>query len=235
MLEHGRLYIGIGAERAGTTWIHSLIRRHPEVEKADKELKHFVDIFRDGSSAGVVRSYASRYSSTTELIQGEWTPRYMYDFWAPAMLAEAAPQARFLVSLRDPLARMRSGLTHSARQNLANTVWMVGDAFSKSLYGVQMERVVESLGSENLLVLQFEQVVKDPLSWLPKIYQFIGCEDVDFVPDRFKSRVNWTEGQRSEIPEFVELRAMREFQRDASRLKSLFREIDLDLWPSVSE
>ena len=42
---------------------------------------------------------------------GEWTPRYMVDFWTPALLREAAPSAKILVMLRDPFERFCSGVT----------------------------------------------------------------------------------------------------------------------------
>ena len=45
-------------------------------------------------------------------VAGEWTPGYLIDFWTPELIARAAPEARILVLLRDPIDRFRSGLTH---------------------------------------------------------------------------------------------------------------------------
>ena len=52
-------------------------------------------------------------------VSGEWTPGYLIDFWTPELIARAAPDARVLVLLRDPLERFRSGPDPPARDEHA--------------------------------------------------------------------------------------------------------------------
>ena len=79
---------------------------------------------------------------------GEWTPRYMYDGWPLAQIAQVAPKARILVMLRDPVDRYASGY---ARENrLARdrgeagiSAAMVEDQRVRGFYAGQVERVLE--------------------------------------------------------------------------------------------
>lgn len=48
----------------------------------------------------------------------------------------------------------------------------------------------ELFGKENVLVLIFEELKEDKASFLKKIYQHIGCEDIDFQPLESRKVVN---------------------------------------------
>ena len=93
-------FVGIGAQRSGTSWWHGLIETHPHVHALGwpfKEL-HFFDERRDADA----RAYHELFRRPRGRLAGEWTPRYMYDAHTPALLRRAAPDARLLVMLRDP-------------------------------------------------------------------------------------------------------------------------------------
>ena len=79
---------------------------------------------------------------------------------AAATPAEAAPDARILIMLRDPVERYHSGLEREARLyeqagTFAN-IAIVGDAIYRSMYHRQVQLVLESFGRERVLVLQYE-------------------------------------------------------------------------------
>ena len=97
-------------------------------------------------------AYAARFDTNAEGLQGEWTPRYMFDPWGMPRLAAVAPHARILVILRDPWARAVSGYLRSKNQRLANDVWMMHDAISKSLYARQVERIYEWFDADSIVL-----------------------------------------------------------------------------------
>src|SRR6185436_19482718 len=71
-------FVGIGADRSGTTWWHSLISSHPQVSVApgaEKEV-HFFDPFWDGSfGEDDAARYREQFPRAEGAIAGEWTPR----------------------------------------------------------------------------------------------------------------------------------------------------------------
>ena len=60
--------------------------------------------------ADFVERYHRNFPRPAGGVTGEWTPRYMYDHWSLRLLRRAAPEARILVILRDPIERYRSAL-----------------------------------------------------------------------------------------------------------------------------
>ena len=95
--------------------------------------------------------YHQQFPRPVDRIAGEWTPRYMYDFWTPPLLARAAPEAKMLVLLRDPIERFRSGfsLGTSKRQkpNQAALVRLANDQLRRSLYFEQLTSAARALRS----------------------------------------------------------------------------------------
>jgi hypothetical protein len=227
-------FVGIGADRSGTTWWHTLISSHPQVSVApgaEKEV-HFFDPFWDGSFGDEdARSYPHHFPRAQRTIAGEWTPRYMYDVWTPALLARAAPAAKLLVSLRDPLERYRSHL----RTRIAV---LPADAFlgaeaaialSRSLYAYPLLRVLRHFPRDQLLVLQHERCVADTPGELRRTFEFLGLDDADWVPDEADRPLN-TGPARIEVPAALEQDVTATFAEDLRRLREVAPDIDPSLW-----
>ena len=83
----------------------------------------------------------------------------MYSPWNLPLLAEAAPEARYLVMLRDPVERFRSEVSPALRGLVesglnALTMLAVGSSIHHSLYHAPVQRAFEVLGRDRVLVLQ---------------------------------------------------------------------------------
>ena len=59
-------FLGIGTARAGTTWLHANLRRHPEIWLPPLKELHYFDLQRPG--AGVSRSPISRFGGCMALV-----------------------------------------------------------------------------------------------------------------------------------------------------------------------
>jgi hypothetical protein len=226
-----RFYVGVGAPRAGTTWWHSLIRRHPEAVYAQKELKHFANVMP--RKVPDAESYARKFNPDAIRLQGEWTPRYMYDPWGMMRLAKVVPHARILAILRDPWDRAVSGFLRAQNDRLASAVWMMNDAIEKSLYARQVERIYEAYPAESVLILQFEKLIDSPEPHLERTYRHLGFEDTSHLPSDYRAKVNASTTTIADLVPEVEIASKREFTKDAERLIELVPDLDLSLWPSI--
>ena len=86
----------------------------------------------------------------------------MYDGWPLAQIAEAAPKARILVMLRDPVDRYASGYAREnrlARERGEEGISpaMVEEQRVRGFYAGQVERVLETFPRERVLILQYER------------------------------------------------------------------------------
>ena len=97
-------------------------------------------------------------------LAGEWTPGYMLDPWTPPLLRRAAPDARLLVLLRDPVERFRSGRTLAEnRLTVGASARAAANAgFQRGIYADQLLRLWRAFPREQVLVLQFERCVREP-------------------------------------------------------------------------
>jgi hypothetical protein len=229
-------FVGIGTYRSGTTWLYEMIVAHPDVAVPPgrpKELHFFKSFWEGGFTPAEVSRYHRYFPRPAGKLVGEWTPRYMFDSWTPRMLAVAAPQARLLVMLRDPVSRY---VSHLARQlndgpgRVDRGPAVAGIALARSLYMTQLRGVLRHFPREQLLLVQLERCVADPEAELGRTYRFLGL-DGSFVPRNPGQKVH-AGGPMELDPEMLEDIAAA-VSTDAVELARNFPEIDLSLWPSV--
>ena len=101
-------FVGVGALGSGGGWWHSLLLAHPEIAPpaARRRALHFFDRFcAQEMGEADVAAYHERFPRAPGRLAGEWTGRYMFDAWTPPLLRRAAPDAKLLVIVSDPIER----------------------------------------------------------------------------------------------------------------------------------
>ncbi|MDX6510669.1 MAG: hypothetical protein QOE36_173 [Gaiellaceae bacterium] len=228
-------YVGVGAHRSGTTWWGALIQAHPGVYRAPRALKEkrFFGPFanRRFTEADIAR-YHRCFPRPPGAYSGEWTPAYLCEIWTPALLARAAPHARILVSLRDPVERYRSAVGDGRLGRLLSERDWQRIAVLTGFYGAQLRALLESFAREQVLVLQYERCVAAPVEELRRTYAFLGLDE-SFVPPSHARVRNAARGEKPDLaPELAEaLRAA--YRPDAERVVEEFG-LDPALWPTLS-
>jgi hypothetical protein len=230
-------FVGIGAQRSGTSWWNRGIEAHPKVavvEGQAKELHYFNRFWQDAPPAGFAEEYAGLFPRPEGAIGGEWTPRYMLDFWTPRLLREAAPDAKLLALLRDPVERYRSGVERAVRRTDGPIdLGRVSDAVHRSLYASQLRRVLEHFPREQLLVLQFERCRDDTLGELNRTFAFLGLDPLDAVPESMERDRGSRE--KRELPERSRAELIARLADDVRDLGELLGDdIDLARWPNFA-
>jgi hypothetical protein len=227
-------FVGIGTQKAGTTWWFDAICAHPDVfSRADihKE-RHFFGRYavRPFGPADCIR-YHDWFPRPPASMTGEWTPDYIHCPWVPALLARAAPGARLLILLRDPVERFRSGLAHQRRDRGGLTVETYRDAVARGLYHDALRQWAAYFPAEQILVLQYEQCMADPACQLARTYRFLGLEP--FVHEGIRTRVNVT-ADTLDLNEDVRRRLVELYESDVHALSESLPELDLRLWPNFT-
>jgi hypothetical protein len=236
-------FVGVGAQRAGTSWwFRGAIATHPRFQPPGdlpKEL-HYFDRFWDGEPEdGFAERYHALFPRPEGAFTGEWTPRYMSDFWPLRLLREAAPEARILVMLRDPVARYRSAIAReralAEQEGTEVALPTVTDALWRGFYAEQLRRVFDAYPREQVLVLQYERCRADPAGQLAATCRFLGIE-VPSAPDERLLRPPGGAGHaRPQLPDRIRDDLVAAWREDIARLAALCPEIDVSLWPSFAE
>lgn len=204
----GPSWVGIGAQRSGTTWFTRLATLHPAVTLARGGLKelHFFDRFlTDELTAEEAARYRSLFGPHGS---GEFTPAYLRLPWTPHLLAAACDRPPLVVALvRDPVTRLESAIRHRLRSDrideYATTLerrvlplaWWES-ALTGSAYGSQLAAWRDVFGAESMLVLQYEWVADHPREALELFWRRLGFGPVPLRevsrPSRTASFDEWT-------------------------------------------
>jgi len=241
-------FVVVGAEKSGTSRWMRLIREHPEVHVAKglREL-HFWDGFGQKSPTPADIERYSQYfpRPASGGVTGEKTPLYMNFWWVPNCLRTAAPEARIIAMLRDPVDRYVSGRSwhEKFRPGGPDTTRLDGKftkeaterSMFRSLYALQVEWLFEAYPREQVLVLQFEACNRDTQGQLDRTFDFLGLPHFAPSQELIERRVNaaWLESVGL-APERREL-LQRLYTPEVLRLKALVPDLDLSLWPNFAD
>lgn len=231
-------FIGVGTQRSGTTWWFGLLLQHPQIRISrygNKELHFLTRISGRPMTDADVASYHDRFLRAEGEIVGEWTPRYMHDFWVPRLIRRAAPEAKLLILFRDPLERLRSGVPKEIDRDPEEPLPdVVADAIERGRYATQLKRLRAEHPDAKTLILQYEQCVRDPSHFYRRTLEFLGADTSQPLPDFEKRRGKSQASNKKELwDDFVEaVRPM--LEEEALELARIAPEIDLSLWPNFA-
>ena len=111
-------FIGIGAQRAGTTWAYNCLAEHPQVFMTAKKELHFFYAHYDRGLAWYEEQFAGAGAAKAS---GEISPDYMYNTDALDNIARDLPDVKLFAILRNPIDRAISAyaLRHERNEGMS--------------------------------------------------------------------------------------------------------------------
>lgn len=200
----------VGAPKCGTTSLFEYLRQHPDLHLLpDKEIHFFGNDLKWRTRYHPVSRYRELIEAAQmQTILGEASVFYMASRSAAAEIHGVAPDAKIIVMLRDPVDMIHSlyveGL-RSGSENLvpfekafeAETERKLGrlrvtrdnpgveeaNYYSEiALYSEQLERYLDLFGTDQVHIIFFEDLKRDPAEVYAKVCGFLGVNEA-FVPN----------------------------------------------------
>jgi len=194
-------FIGIGAQKCASTWLHRMLEAHPEVGVGvEKEVDFFSYHFDHGYQWYERQFVDCDHKSSV----GEISPSYFCESAVPGRIQQYMPDAKILVSFRDPVQRALSNHRHEVRvgnftesklsfeAGLANNPMYV----EQGRYATHLKRWLRYFPPEQILVVLMEDIEGAPLATAKKVYAFLGV-DPSFEPEQLSERFNRSYANRS--------------------------------------
>lgn len=174
-------FIIIGAMKSGTTTLYRHLALHPDVDMSrDKE----TDFFVAEKNWPRGREWYGAQFTRAGAVRGEASPNYAKcrDFTGvPERMAELCPDVRLIYILRDPVKRAESQFSHSVVMGALppdltgfETSHEYAHILDSSLYAHQLELYLKHFPREAILILDFDELVRDPQSVMDQITDHIG-------------------------------------------------------------
>lgn len=184
--------VGVGPQRAGTSWLHECLRSHPELAfpRGVKETFFFDEHFAKGWDW-----YASHFRPAAGESCAEIGPTYFEHPEAAARIHAHNPECRIVVNLRDPAARTFSLYLHHLKKGRVSGTFDRAVAEKPELllpgshYGSHLPRWFEVFGRDRVLVVLNDDIAATPERVLEQVYHFCGLRPLP-LPATAHERVN---------------------------------------------
>ena len=220
-------WLGLGAQRCGTSWFCDLVSQHPQIgygRSGAKEL-HILDSAIEHLDAREVRAQYEQEFHGLDGYRGEFSPSYLRALWAADLARKVINPTIYVVLLRDPVVRFRSAMTLYLDQDAPERLppnpamrarrlrQLATEAQWAGMYFDQLEHWSRAVGREKILVIQYEKMREDPERELLPFWSCLGLappllKDLD-VPSSFSAtNSEWTTGKAT----------MRSFEKGLSRI-----------------
>ena len=157
-------FLGIGVQKAGTSWLHKQLSRHNEiyVPSLKKEV-HFFDNNYDKGADWYASHFPCDEIGDNIKAVGEITPKYMCTPEAPSRINSVLGKVPMIVIVRNPVDRLYSqyrmaytkGRFNKSIESFAKNRSSV---FERGLYARQLKNYLEYFDMENILILVYEEV-----------------------------------------------------------------------------
>ncbi len=174
-------FVGIGAQKCASTWLYQILSDHPEVAlSATKELDFFSHWYNRG-----YQWYEQHWTLMPSVrVFGEVSPSYFCETAVPERLKRYNPNARILLSLRDPVDRAVSNHLHEIRlghlkgPDLSFEFGLRNNPMylEQSRYGYHLSRWLQSFPAEQILILFMDDIENDPREVEIRVQQFLGID-----------------------------------------------------------
>jgi Sulfotransferase domain len=247
----GPAWLGIGAQRSGTTWFTDLLLQHPEVGLSTRNTKELHRLYRTLNRPLNARKYLRLFDVPG--YPGEFTPFYLRALWVPEIARQVVgDRTPLIVLLRDPIDRFESAMRMTLlpgeprrrprrkgarvgrrRRRRPNRLmrWHATDAQWAGMYATQLECWASFFPREQFVVIQYEALKRDPQAAVDLIWERLGLGSVKLERHGSASRTRTQGLVEWEWPPGSKEALRRVYEPEVERLEAAWG-IDRGLWPN---
>lgn len=182
-------FLIIGAPRSGTTFLFALLAETGLIFlPPEKELKFFTGNLAKWDLV----AYLQQFEAGRGLVCGEASPSYaVLPRGRIELIRLLNPGMKVIYMLREPAARAASEWKHSRR---VETAWSPEEVVSfvasdsilmQSDYGANLVRWLEVFPPEQVSVIFYESLARDPAPVFRRALEFLGVPPVELAPSSF--------------------------------------------------
>ncbi len=182
----------VGAPRAGTTTLYEFLSNTEDVYMSPHKEPHYFtrsvvssDLYQAIQDKGKYLDLFKKVKDEKAI--GEGSTSYLWDPKAPILIHELLPNAKIIISLRNPIERAYSvylwrisnGKTYSFSESIKESLESKND-FYKGLiinggwYFEQVQRYLKIFGSNQVKIIIFEEFIKDPKKTVLEVLELLG-------------------------------------------------------------
>lgn len=180
-------FLIIGAAKSGTTTLHAMLRKHPDIFlPEEKDFKFFDD---DENYQKGNEWYLNYFKKTQgQKVIGEANSEYLFSKKAAQRIREdLGEDVKLIAIIRNPIDRSFSEYLHQKRYNVAHHSFdkyiepesdLFDTIIGRSQYSKHIQNYWSIFPKENIKIVVLEELKKNPQGELNKIYDFLGVSSI---------------------------------------------------------
>jgi hypothetical protein len=189
-------FLGIGVQRGGSTWLHTLLAGHPDVYMPTrrKEIRFFDRYYENG--LGWYESFfcppedANKYKAI-----GEISPEYYECEECPERIYNTLPEIKMIMMLRHPISRAYSQYGFNVQRrnfkgSFENFLATRPRALEKGFYSRYLKNYLRYFDRKQFLPLLFENVFADLPKTKTMVANFLEIDANKFPLSDINGKVN---------------------------------------------
>lgn len=174
-------FLYVGPDKAGSSWLHEMLLKHPEVYLTPAKDLYFFDRYYDRGLSWYTHQFRD---AGDEKVVGEVCQDYLFHPEAAARIHDTLGPVRVMVSLRDPVERAWSSYLYMRKHGIGPETF--GEALRSrpellehGRYATGLDRFLRLFPRELVHVALFDELAVDPQAFLDGVTDFL---DIDRLP-----------------------------------------------------
>lgn len=197
----------VGAPKAGTTSLYFYLKRHPEVFMSPIKEPNFFsydetvrqNLYHKEKGVGSFDEYTKLFEQANghHKAIGEASVSYLFYPSVPGKIKELIPDAKIIMSLRDPVDRAYShyfmehklGYVHTSIENIIskkskhrNAHLWYQQYIELGLYTEQVKRYLDVFGKDNVRIFIYDELAEDMEGMILNVFDFLDI-DKTYIPE----------------------------------------------------
>lgn len=187
--------IGIGTQRSASTWVFNALDSHPDVSTGEpannKELNFFNCHYQRGYDW-----YHGLFEDRTPPC-AEYSVLYWIAGDVPERIHRYNPDAKLILTVRDPVDRVRSQHRHQYRRgrlpdsdpSLSRALEQNPTYVKQGRYATHLKRFLKYFNRSSVKILLLEDILNEPENTVEELYDFLDINR-QFRPNHLRTTVN---------------------------------------------
>lgn len=169
-------FIGVGPPRTATTWLYEVLQERVGFSDFRKETDFFTRFYDRG-----LDWYLQYFAACPRgLPMGEMSPLYFASDDARERIRRAIPRCKIICTFRDPVDRAWSHWRLIVRNmwtrlEFEQAATQLRDIRESSRYGHYTAEWIASFGRDNVLLMFYEDLERDPQGFVDQFCDFVGA------------------------------------------------------------
>lgn len=245
-------FLIIGAQKAGTTFLYSVLRQHPQIIEPVNKEAHFFD-YDTNFNRGLFRYHLNfdlsfRYSPNQFTFEA--TPDYLAHKLAPKRIHQFLPNVKLIVVLREPISRAYSAwkMHHytfkehkrhqwlhdprSFEQVITDSLdkeadeWHIMNHIGRGLYGLQLTNLFKYFSDNQVLIIFQKELREDTQKTINCITDFLKLNSFDLNMINLRDERYWenkSDNTEMLINEYQQNLLTDYYKNDRAKLESILK------------